>query len=389
LKEASQVSSVTKVPRNLVQGLLYVGFAATGVGMALPGAVLPALLKEWRLGDAQAGLLFFLAWLGSSVGALLAEGNRRRSVAGGSLAVAVALVAMGWGGPSYWAMALYGLGLGTTMTAISLLQAARHAERRAAELSRLNMVWALGAFLCPSLAAHSLRVANVRVICEALAAVFALLSVAIAVLDGEDGDAKTKTASLPGGRLKELFRNPFALWPVWVIFLAFLPTGIESSMGGWVAEYAHRAHGSIATTVTAGSAFWGGILLSRAFSSTRFLAWRTESGLLRQSAWTVLAGALLLVMVTSSAGILCGAALVGFGLGPVYPLALAYALRYSDHAGIFFLAGVGSAFLPWLTGMVSGASASLRIGLLVPVAAGAVLVAMGYRAPDGRDSGFA
>ena len=373
-----------RIDENLAQWILYVGFAATGVGMALPGAVLPALLREWSLGDAQAGLLFFLAWLGSSVGALLADGDRRRAAMAGSAAVAVALVLLGWGGRtiSFAAMALYGTGLGATMTAISLTQAARHAGRRAAELSRLNMVWALGAFVCPSLAAHSLRVANARAICGALAALFALLSVGLGALGRETSEPAIYSSGRLMSRLKDLARNPFALWPAWVMLLAFLPTGIESSMGGWVAEFAQRAQGSIATTVSAGSAFWGGILLSRALGSTRYLAWRTERGLLLQSAWTVLAGGVALVALRSSAGILCGAALMGFGLGPVYPLALAYALRYSDHAGIFFLAGVGSAFLPWLTGMVSGASASLRIGLLVPVAASVALVAMSYRARD-------
>ena len=38
---------------------LYLGFAATGVGVALPGALLPLLLRRWSLSDARGGLLLF------------------------------------------------------------------------------------------------------------------------------------------------------------------------------------------------------------------------------------------------------------------------------------------------------------------------------------------
>jgi MFS transporter, FHS family, glucose/mannose:H+ symporter len=74
-----------------------------------------------------------------------------------------------------------------------------------------------------------------------------------------------------------------------------------------------------------------------------------------------------------------GVFLVGFGLGPVYPLLLAIALQYSEKTPIFFVAGLGSAFLPWLTGIVSSSTASLRLGLLVPVFASVWMLALGLR----------
>jgi fucose permease len=94
---------------------------------------------------------------------------------------------------------------------------------------------------------------------------------------------------------------------------------------------------------------------------------------------TVVAGTLLLISTTASAGILPGVFLVGFGLGPVYPLLLATALQYSERTPIFFVAGLGSAFLPWLTGIVSSATSSLRLGLLVPVSASVLMLALGLR----------
>jgi fucose permease len=90
-------------------------------------------------------------------------------------------------------------------------------------------------------------------------------------------------------------------------------------------------------------------------------------------------GTLLLISSTASLGILPGVFLVGFGLGPVYPLLLAIALQYSENTLIFFVAGLGSAFLPWLTGIISSATSSLRIGLAVPVAASLLMLVLGLR----------
>lgn len=350
---------------------LRVIFAATGLGMALPGAVLPALMREWALGDGGAGLLFFLAWLGSSTGALAAGRWRRSVVVGGCMAVAAALgaIALGVAALRFAEMFVYGLGLGAAMTAISLIQAERHAEESAREMNRLNMIWAVGAVICPLLAGHSLRVASPRAICSVLAAGFAALSVL--ALPGALSEAKSGETLSPRMRPMQWA----ALWSLPLMLLAFLPTGIESTMGGWVTEYARREHQSIATAVAAGSLFWGGLLASRGLGATRFLAWRTERGLLVQSAWTILAGALVLVLLPDRAGVLCGNLLVGFGLGPVYPLALALALRHREHPGIFWIAGLGSALLPWMTGVASVAGHSLRVGMAIPLAAAGVLVA--------------
>ena len=345
--------------------------------MALPGGILPALMRQWSLEDSGAGLLLFLAWLGSSTGALAAGSHRRSVTAGGCLAVAAALAAMAMGSAQlrFVEMFVYGLGLGAAMTAISLVQAERHAHDSGREMNRLNMIWAVGAVVCPVLAAHSLRVASPRAICGGLAAVFAMLGL-LALRPAAAEAGQPWTSPVPGAT-----SGWRSMWPLALVLLAFLPTGIESTMGGWVTEYAQRQQQSIATSVAAGSLFWGGILVSRACSATRLLAWRTEHKVLLQSVWTILAGVLLLVMLPNQFGILCGNALVGFGLGPVYPLALALALRHRDHPGIFWIAGLGSALLPWITGMASSLGHSLRLGLLVPLAAAVVLVVSGLAVP--------
>jgi len=361
-------------PRVLSRTVIYLGFAATGVGMALPGSVLPTLLAQWSLADRQAGLLFFLGWLGSSLGALLVRASRVRSLVLGTLLAA--LGAFGMAFSSRWScflcMTIFGLGLGLTMTSTSLLQSARNAERRGAELNRLNLVWALGACICPTLAEHSLRVASARVIFSSLGIFFALVS--LWILAFERDPAAILPISEPSGN-----RWSLSLWPLSLVIVILLPTGIESSMGGWIAAYVQRTQQTIATTVTAGSCFWVGLMLSRTLASTILLMRRSERLVLIQSLCTVVAGAFLLVASNASIAILPGVFLVGFGLGPVYPLLLAIALQYSENTAIFFVAGLGSAFFPWLTGIVSSSTSSLRIGLLVPLGASVLMLALGLR----------
>jgi len=150
-------------------------------------------------------------------------------------------------------------------------------------------------------------------------------------------------------------------------------------MGAWIAAYVQRTQQTISTTVTAGSCFWIGLMVSRSLSSLLLKVRRLEGIILYQSLATVVAGTVLLIATTSRWGILPGVFIVGFGLGPVYPLLLAIALQYSENTPIFFVAGLGSAFLPWLTGIVSSATSSLRLGLLVPVSASVLMLGLGLR----------
>jgi len=363
--------------------IVYLAFAATGVGMALPGSVLPALLVRWSLADSQAGLLFFLGWLGSSLGALLVHRVRTRSVGYGSFLIALGALGMAYGVDQFrWTcfgwMAIFGLGLGTTMTSISLLQAGRHFERRGAELNRLNLVWSIGACTCPTLAAHSLRVTDVRTIFSVVAFFFAMVGMWAVTMERDPVTSACSKRNDGGNFSFKRIRN-LALWPLSLVVVIFLPTGIESSMGGWIAAYVQRTQQTITTTVTAGTCFWVGLMLSRLLSSTVLLVRRSERLVLMQSLCTVVLGTLLLIASTASLGILPGVFLVGFGLGPVYPLLLAIALQYSENTIIFFVAGLGSAFLPWLTGIVSSATSSLRIGLAVPFAASLLMLVLGLR----------
>ena len=359
--------------RVLAAAPLYLGFAGTGVGVALPGALLPALLLHWHLGDEQAGRLFLLGWVGSSLGALLVRGSLRTTLLCGSTAVALGAIGLSLSlgrGADAW-MALYGLGLGLTMTSISLIRQ-QQTNGSGAEMVRLNFLWAVGAFSCPSLAIHALTAGDIRPILCGLAFCFASLAVWTILQTG----LTIRAAEAEHANPWTIFRNV----PVGLILMTLMITGIEASAGGWLATFAKRGGHGIAGTVAAPSFFWAGLLLSRLFWSVCD-RWITHDLTVRGSVALMGSASVLLIASGSGALLLTAAFCLGFGIGPTYPLLLAWALRFQRSSAIFFLAGVGSACLPWLTGLVSAQRHSLRAGLGVPTAATMIMVTVSLVLP--------
>ncbi len=367
-----------KGSNSLSTAILYLGFAATGIGLALPGSVLPALVTRWSLADWEAGLLFFLGWFGSSIGALMVRPSRSRSVAIGSLLLAAGALGMGWA--TRWTcfvwMPLYGIGLGMTMTSVSLLQATRHADRRGAELNRLNLVWAIGAAACPSLAVHSLRISSARTIFSALGLFF--LGIAAWTWFCERDPLPSALTPVIDSQSRKIRWSNLTLWPLALVVAVLLPSGIEASMGAWIAAYIQRSQHTLLITVAAGSCFWAGLMFSRTIGSIVLARFHHERWVIRLCIVTIVLGLTLLLASTASLPVLVGIFLVGFGLGPVYPLLLAMALPYSENTLIFFVAGLGASIVPWLTGIVSTAAGSLKIGLIVPLLVAILLMILGF-----------
>jgi fucose permease len=79
------------------------------------------------------------------------------------------------------------------------------------------------------------------------------------------------------------------------------------------------------------------------------------------------------------AGVIGGALITGLSFATLYPITVA---RFSHRFGIaartigavmFSLASVGPAVMPWMVGVISHATGSLRTGLLLPLGATVVL----------------
>ena len=370
-QHTSAIESNPRKISHLPAAPLYLGFALTGIGVALPGALLPVLLKRWSLEDAQGGMLFLLAWLGSASGALLVRGSLRTVLVSGSLAIAAGAFGLATAASPHIAnvcVALFGLGLGSTMTAVSLIRQ-QQAHGASREMVRLNLVWAVGACLCPTLTIHALASARIAPLLFSLAFAFCLLAL-WALLNPA---LSLSTAASNTERPSTFFHTT----PWRLILMAFLITGVEASVSGWLATYIHRGEHRLAKTIAAPTCLWAGLLLSRLFWSLRAPPGTASSvRIVRVSLVLMLGATILLIADVRPLATLMAALALGFAIGPLYPLLLAWALNFHRGGPIFFIAGVGSACLPWLTGLVSALHGGLRVGLCVPIAASAIMLVL-------------
>jgi fucose permease len=360
---------------------LYLGFAATGVGVALPGALLPLLLRRWSLGDARGGLLLFCFFLATTTGALLSLGRMNRSIARGAFLTSAGAVWLGLASRDggFGAIVVYGLGLGIAMTSTSLLISRSFPEERRVEMMRLNLLWAAGACAGPWLAlggqalkagAHAVRPLHVLLGLAAFFAVFALwVWLALENLGPDTPESSGDPASVAS-------RWSFAQIPLALLILVFCSTGIESSTGGWLAAYALRLGETAKTTIGAATAFWLGLLSSRFIYSLRASARLSERIVLPTSAGLASVGLAILIAWPGAAASVVAALMVGLGVGPIYPLLLAIVLRRRETRGVFVLAGIGSSALPLATGALSGWVHSLSAGLCVPLAAASMMTVL-------------
>jgi FHS family glucose/mannose:H+ symporter-like MFS transporter len=373
MSHANQTAANTLHLR-VLEPLLHLGFALTGVGTVLLGAILPRLSVQWHLRDKDAGLLLLVQFATSASGALLVRRNLWKTLAlgyalFGAGAIGIFLLQQ----KSLAAFGAYGLGLGLAMTSTNMLTSRRYPKRMGAALALLNFSWSAGSVACPLLAAQFLRHAGGGAAFGTVGVValpFALLPL---LAEREELNSSTNLQTGPTGIREVTTIVYFAL-------LAFLYVGIEASVGNWMSTYATRVTAwSFAGSTTAVAAFWAALLLGRAMTPA-ILIRVTERRLYRVSVVVTLGSIVLLLAAHSQHTILAGSALTGLALGPVFPLILALFLAEiggSRNAGwVFAVAGLGGAVLSWLTGTISSGTGSLRIGLLVPAAAAVLMLLM-------------
>jgi FHS family glucose/mannose:H+ symporter-like MFS transporter len=358
----------------LLEPLLHLGFALTGVGTVLLGCILPQLSTQWHLRDKDAGLLLLVQFATSASGALLVRRNLWKTLACG-------YALFGAGGIGIFLLqqrslpvfAVYGLGLGLAMTSTNMLVGRHYPNRMGAALAILNFAWSTGAVACPLLVAQFLRHAaggSAFGLLGLLVIPFALLPV---LADRHDFAAPMLSGPAPAG-IKE------AATIVYFALLAFLYVGMEASVGNWMSTYATRATAwKFAGGSLALAAFWAALLLGRAMTPA-MLGFLTERRLYRVSVIATIAGISLLLAAHNPPVLLAGSALTGLALGPLFPLILSLFLGEiggSRNAGwVFAVAGLGGAVLSWLTGTISSGTGSLRIGLMVPGVAALLMMAL-------------
>jgi fucose permease len=187
----------------------------------------------------------------------------------------------------------------------------------------------------------------------------------------------------PRSRLQYL-RTPTA---VLLGALFFLYIGTESAFGLWLATYAKRTSSAGGTWwATAPSYFYGALLMGR-LAAPLALREMSDTKLARLGAGLACVGGAALIAAHSLAGIAICAALTGFGLSTLYPIAIGFlsasfgAVASRIGGTLFAIATLGGAIIPWLVGLVSTRSGSLRTALLIPLL-GCLAIVWFYWIPD-------
>jgi len=373
---ASSVISNRKTAHASHRWLLFRGFMLTGMITTLLGPILPFLASRWRLDDSRSGLLFTLQFGASMAGVLLSgyilgrRGPRICLVVGyACIGVGVtALAASSWTAGMFF-IACYGFGLGWSIPTTNLLIAELNPDRRAAALNTLNLAWGLGAVALPVVATGFLKVERVPAMLFGLGATSLLICAMFTRVPAWNW--KSLAAKLPAhDGVRQVSSQTSSLVILGMLF--FLYVGTENSFGGWTASFARRIHaGTQADWALVPSFFWAALLLGRAVAP--FVLRRMhEIVLARTGLFLTVAGAIVVLSSSRYASLTAGVALAGFGLSSIFPITISqFSYRFGQSAsrfvgGMFALAGLGGATLPWLVGFTSHRLGSLRMGLWIP-----------------------
>jgi FHS family glucose/mannose:H+ symporter-like MFS transporter len=353
--------------------LLHLNFLLTGIVMTFLGPMLPILASRWAMSDAVSGRLYLTQFISSMFGMLSSapvvrrHGYRFTFIVGLVLmAGGMALLASGPFSQGIVAVAVLGFGHGITTPAGNLRTADINPGRSASALNIINAVWGLGAMSSPLL----LKIATHRPSWFLYGTAIALSALLLAhVLVRFVPDSHAEKSYLPN-LARSVWRS--RMLPV-ICILFFIYVGAETSFGGWVATYAHRVGLESSTFWTmAPSFFYGAMLVGRA-SAPLALKRLPEVRVAEIGLTLALLGGVTLVSARSMAPIVTGSFLAGVGLASIFPISVSLFPRwFSEDArrasGAIFASGnLGGAVLPWLVGVVSTYSGSLRLALFVPL----------------------
>ncbi len=355
--------------------LVYLDFLVTGIVMTFLGPMLPALSSRWSLTDEQAGYLLFAQFFSSmfgmlSSGVLVQRTGYRLTLIIGLLMMAsgMALLVSGPWPLGMIAVCVLGIGHGITTPAGNLRTAEVNPHGSASALNLINAVWGLGAVSSPFLVTVAQRAHKTPLFLYGTAVALLVLLLAFALVRFEpDMRALARHASAPG---RSIWNH--RLLPV-ICVMFFVYVGTETSFGGWLASYSRRmGSGQHSFWAMPTSFFWGALLVGRALAPIA-LKFHEETAVARIGLTLALAGSLAIVAARSMGLLIPGAVLAGLGLASIFPISVSQLPRWFGESAagssspVFASGNIGGAVLPWLVGVISTHTGSLRSGLVVPL----------------------
>ena len=364
--------------------LLCAGFVVNGIVISFIGPILPMFMAKWALNDSSAGLFSLAQFSGSFVGVLLS--SALISAKGFKPAVTLGLALLGIGfallnAPTFLlalaASGIYGLGYGFATPGTNLWVGESYGDRRASALSIMNLAWGAGAISSSPLAMLSMRASRVSLALYVVGAV----GVALAIVLSRMPFGKTNPhENPPPAAAKDNTAGTGVAALLGILFFVYVGTEVGTSY--WAPVHAQRAAAWSSNAWTlAPMFFFIGLLSGRGVAAGL---------LLRLQEATVAFGGLLLAGIGESIFLAArsrqtlfgGAFLAGLGLASLFPIFIAWLSKWFGTGArkvgglMFALGSLGSAFLPPVVGVVSRDEGSLRVGLLVPLAGCALMLAV-------------
>jgi MFS transporter, FHS family, glucose/mannose:H+ symporter len=365
----------TSSNRTALLAVLFLGFVLSGIATTIVGPMLPVFIRRWGLDDGQAGLFSsvqFLAALAGTVisGAWMAWRGYRPSLVAGYALIGYGLATLNASTHlnALVATTAFGLGYGLITPGTNLYVAEAGGARGASLLNLLNFTWGVGAMACSPLIALALR----RNRLPGLLIGYAIFGAALvlALLFARFGAEKHETAMANAqGAAVQVGRGiTIALA---TLFLAYVL--METSIGVWAAEYSRRiANGITNITTLAPMFFYAGLTAGRGLAPLALLAVAERSLVLGALSLTAL-GTTVLIFSTTLTMAIAGVFFAGLGCASIYPIYIHWLSKWygaqAKRIGgfLFALASLGGSAGPWLVGLLSKYSGSLRVGYTVPL----------------------
>jgi MFS transporter, FHS family, glucose/mannose:H+ symporter len=362
--------------------VLFLGFALSGIATTIIGPILPVFIRKWGLDDGQAGLFpsiqFLAALVGTGVsGAWMAWRGYRPSLVAGYAVMGFGLATLNAGTHvnALAAATALGLGYGLITPGTNLYVADAGGARSASLLNLLNLAWGVGAMACSPLIALALRNSRLPGLLTGYAIFGALL--ALALLFGRFGVERHEKAIVTAGATPQPVRRGVTIA---LAALFFMYVGMETSIGVWSAEYSRRiANGITNMTTLAPMFFYAGLTSGRGLAPLVLLS-LSERPLVIGALSLVAMGTTVLISSATLKIAIAGVFLAGLGCASIYPIYIAWLSRWygarAKRIGgfLFALASLGGAAGPWLVGIFSEYSGSLRAGFLVPLLSALLMI---------------
>jgi MFS transporter, FHS family, glucose/mannose:H+ symporter len=368
--------------RNGLLAVLFVGFILSGIATTIVGPMLPVFIRKWSLDDGQAGLFSSVQFIASLIGTLISgvwmawRGYRPSLVAGYAfMGYGLATLNANTHANALVATSAFGLGYGLITPGTNLYVAEAGGARSASLLSLLNFTWGVGAMACSPLIALALR--NNRL--PGLLIGYAVFggALVLALFFARFGTEKHERVIATAGAAP---LNAGRGMTIALATLFFIYVCMETSIGVWCAEYSRRiAHGITNLTTLAPMFFYAGLTAGRGLAPLALLS-LSEAPLVLAALSLTATGITVLIFSATLQVAIAGVFLAGLGCASIYPVYIAwlskwYGARAKRIGGFLFaLASLGGSAGPWLVGIASKYSGSLRVGFLVPLLSALLMV---------------